>query len=174
MERVNGICSSSTSSSFHPPKKIFASASEKTANVGNNGANVNLNVELMGEPEKLAMLPMAEQALLPESSQDSYLNATNGKMEDKVMDSTEVQAARDTNLRSAVAEDLGAFCSSPPPGTAATMAPDVKYMVVSTPPPGKLSIKDSLNSRTAPYTLSSDAGPNTDSSSASSAETRTT
>jgi hypothetical protein len=54
------------------------------------------------------------------------------------------------------------------------MATDIKNMDISTPPPGKLPIKDRLNSRTVPYTLSSDAGPNTDLSSAASAETRTT
>jgi hypothetical protein len=81
--------SSSTSSSFHPPKKIFASASKKTADVGNYGTNANLNVEPLGEPKKPAMPLMAEQALLPESSQDSSSNATNGKTEDEVMDSTE-------------------------------------------------------------------------------------
>jgi hypothetical protein len=84
--------SSSTSSSFHPPKKIFASASEKTADDGNNGANANLNVEPMGEPKKPAMPLMAEQALLPESSQESSSNATNSKTGDEAMDSIEAQA----------------------------------------------------------------------------------
>jgi hypothetical protein len=54
------------------------------------------------------------------------------------------------------------------------MAPEAENKDLSTPPPGKLTTKERLNSRTAPYTLSSDAGPNTDSSSASSAESRTT
>jgi hypothetical protein len=97
--------SSSTSLSFRPPKKIFATASEKTANIDNNRADVDLNIELLGKPEKTAMPLMAEQALLPESSQDSSSNATNGKMEDEFMDSTEVQAELAADLRSAVVEE---------------------------------------------------------------------
>jgi hypothetical protein len=40
----------------------------------------------------------AEQALLPKSSQDSSSNATNGKTEDEVMDSTEAQAELASDL----------------------------------------------------------------------------